>query len=511
MWRNNDQRNRALPLGRLVIMVLTIFFGTHTLAQCPFDAVFADDGAAGDGFGRGAAIDGDTAVVSTHDESAYVFVNTGGAWTQQAKLIADDAGGSPFNFGRAVAIEGDVIVIGASTGGVPSAGAAYVFERTGSVWTKTAKLTPDPILANPGADFGNAVAIDGNTIVVGAWLDEQVDGAITTLTTGAAYVFVNTPGASWSSMTSSIKLGGSDLESQDHFGIAVDIDDDRIVVGANENGNAPGAVYIYDQTGAWVATNLESARLAASDEEAGDEFGGSVAVSGDSVIVGARYWDAPTKPNAGAAYVFVKSTGSWSQQQRLESSNTGSSAFDFGTHVAIVDDMAIVTEPYVDHFDGLIISGSAQIFTRTGTVWSFAHELLPMDQALFTQADDVKAMGFDGSTLVLGSPDQDWTAFGAGAAFILEGLDDDCNGNGVPDACDIEDGTSLDDDGDGVPDECGSTCSEDLTGDGTVDVLDLLDMLTAWGPNPGHAADLNGDDVVNVLDLLELLTAWGAC
>jgi hypothetical protein len=85
----------------------------------------------------------------------------------------------------------------------------------------------------------------------------------------------------------------------------------------------------------------------------------------------------------------------------------------------------------------------------------------------------------------------------------------DCNGNGTLDSCDIDDNTSDDDNGNGIPDEC--ECPADLDGDGQVGVTDFLDLLAAWGPNPGHPADLDGDGQVGVTDFLDLLAAWGPC
>ncbi len=90
---------------------------------------------------------------------------------------------------------------------------------------------------------------------------------------------------------------------------------------------------------------------------------------------------------------------------------------------------------------------------------------------------------------------------------MFAGVDDDCNNNGTPDTCDIFDGTSLDDDGDGVPDEC-VDCTGDLTGDGVVNTVDLLDLLAAWGTPDG---DIDGDGTTNTVDFLALLSAWGPC
>ncbi len=87
----------------------------------------------------------------------------------------------------------------------------------------------------------------------------------------------------------------------------------------------------------------------------------------------------------------------------------------------------------------------------------------------------------------------------------------DCNKNGALDSCDIADGTSPDANGNGVPDECDIPCPADVDGDGNVGINDFLDVLAAWGPNPGHPADIDGDDVVGINDFLAVLAAWGPC
>ncbi len=99
---------------------------------------------------------------------------------------------------------------------------------------------------------------------------------------------------------------------------------------------------------------------------------------------------------------------------------------------------------------------------------------------------------------------------------ICEALDlpsdgPDCNGNGIPDECDVALGTSPDANGNGVPDECDVACPGDVDGSGDVGINDFLALLAAWGPNPGHPADLDGDDVVGIADFLALLANWGAC
>jgi len=273
---------------------------------------------ANDQFGYSVAISGDTAVVGAHFESsnattidgdqannsatqsgaAYVFVRSGTGWSQQAYLkasntaIADD-------FGHAVAISGDTIVVGAPNQG--PGGAAYVFLRNGNTWSQQGYLKASNEQAFDG--FGTSVAVSGDTIVVGAYAEDSsavgVDGDQannSALESGAAYVFVRI-GTTWSQRA---YLKASNSNAQDNFGFSVGVSGDTVVVGAfRESSNSigvdgdqssniasqAGAAYVFVRTG---TTWSQQAYLKASNTGLGDVFGYSVAVSGDTVVVGAR-------------------------------------------------------------------------------------------------------------------------------------------------------------------------------------------------------------------------------
>ena len=154
--------------------------------------LMAKDGAAYDYFGRSVDVDGDTVVVGarydddgTNNGSVYIFTRSGTTWSQQSKLVAED-GADGDRFGNSVAVDGDTIVVGASGNDNENgkdSGSAYVFTRTGTTWTQQAKLLPKDGAA--GDDFGKSVAIHGGTIVVGAMYDDNENGA----DSGSAYVF----------------------------------------------------------------------------------------------------------------------------------------------------------------------------------------------------------------------------------------------------------------------------------------------------------------------------------
>jgi hypothetical protein len=193
----------------------------------------ASDGVPGDIFGVSVAISGSTAVVGASSKNsdtgaAYVFVRSGAAWHQQAKLTAADA--QEFdNFGVSVAISGPTVVVGADSKH-DLTGAAYVFARSGTAWSQQAKLTAP----GPGTIdyFGNSVAILGSTAVVGA------PGQTSP---GAAYVFARS-GTAWHQQA---KLTASDGASRDSFGGSVAISRSTAAMGADGNNSATGAAYVF--------------------------------------------------------------------------------------------------------------------------------------------------------------------------------------------------------------------------------------------------------------------------
>lgn len=250
------------------------------------------------------AIDDDTAIVGAYGDddlgfnsgSVYVFNrNTAGLWMQTTKLVADEYFGMELaGFGGAVAISGNTAVIGAASyrdNGVGSqAGAAYVFQDDGTGnWTQIAKLTaPDK---SAGALFGVSVAINGDTAVVGAY---EYAGA--SHHSGAAYVFHADGAGTWSQVA---KFVAPDADEGDRFGSSVAIKGNVLVAGApgdDDGGEDAGAAYVFtDIHGGWE----QVAKLAASDGQPGDFLGVSAATDGAMVLSGAIYTD-----NSGSAYVF---------------------------------------------------------------------------------------------------------------------------------------------------------------------------------------------------------------
>ena len=372
----------------------------------------ASDGTAGAGFGISAAMTADTAIIGAATSSigsAYVFTRSGGMWTQQQKLTASDGNSGNF-FGVSVALSGETALIGAD--GTFGGGAAYVFLRSGSTWTQQQKLTASDGVAGEG--FGRAVALSGQTALVGS------NAAVGGVRKGAAYAFTRS-GATWSQQQ---KLIASDGAVDDQFGAALALEGDMAVVGAylddsdNEN---QGSIYVfarngttwmqqqqlkagdgdgYDEFGAAVALSgmdlvvsavmddvagatdqgsayffrvltdlwtLESVRVAA-DGASDDLLGYSVAVSGETAIVGAPKDTVGANVAQGSAYIFVRSGGGWIQQQQLTDIQ-GAATDNFGESVAISGDRVLIGAPRAA-VASIPLAGKAVIFSRTGNVWS---------------------------------------------------------------------------------------------------------------------------------------------
>jgi hypothetical protein len=413
------------------------------------------DGANFDQFGYTVAISGDTAVVGAYlnddngnaSGSVYVFVRNGNNWTEQQKLLASDAAADD-QFGSSLDIDGDTIVVGAygDDDNGTSAGSAYVFVRNGALWSELQKLLPGDVEA--GDQFAQVIAISGDTIIASCAGDDQ-NGTVS----GSAYVFVRNAG-SWSQQQ---KLFPSDPAAQDLFGDAVDIDGNTVVIGAygdDDNGSSAGSAYVFVRNaGVWT----EQQKLLAADGTASDIFGDEVAISGDTIVVGA-YWDADNGAETGSAYVFVRSAGNWSQQQKLlpSDSEVGNR---FGQAVAISEDTVVVGAYLND--DNADNSGSAYVFVRSGAVWTEQQKLLTSDAA----ENDFfgSTVAIDGDTIVIGAFGDDDNEQASGSAYVFgfppanQAPVAQCrnvqvtlaSGTAVTADADINDG-SYDPDGDGI-------------------------------------------------------------
>ena len=331
-------------------------------------------------------------------------------------------------FGWAVSVDGTRAIVGAQNEAGPSnrtirGGAAYIFERAEDDWSETTILrAPD---AAWGDRFGHAVDIDGDWAVVGAYLDDgPSDGAYNA---GAAYLFRRSDQGTWAHVTT---LRPSDLASGDRFGSSVAIDGDRVLVGAQrENGpsgnaRAAGAAYVFTRSG--EKTWEEEQVLRASNPDAQDAFGVSVALDGTQALIGAVGDAGPSnaQTDAGAAYLFERSEeGTWTQAQLLRASNAEEGDL-FGWSVALEGRHAVVG---VHREDGpnneLRRAGAVYVYERIGDTWPAQETALIRSPNIETNDEFGYAVDIDRERLLIGAVSEDGPSAGpmnAGTAYLFE-------------------------------------------------------------------------------------------
>lgn len=313
-------------------------------------------------FGYDIAVDGDTMVIGVPNSewrSVQVFVRDDDDWIFQQELLSQMGYQFDDRFGIAVAISGDSIVVGAPLGqisGFHVAGVAYVFVLTSTIsgpeWELQQRLEPSD--GADGHQFGQDVAIDGDTVMVGS-PGRSAGGGVYLWTRG---------GSVWSE---DAILEPADMEAGDEFGVAVELSGDFLAAGATGDDDADddsGAVVLFSRTGSvWT----EGQKLTAAEPQAGSNFGVSVARDGTTLITGATGTEISGHASAGAAHVFVETGGVWTEQQRLMASdpNVGNG---FGSSVALSGDIAAVGSSLWS-FMSTTFAGAVYVFDRAGSIW----------------------------------------------------------------------------------------------------------------------------------------------
>ena len=430
----------------------------------------------GDEFGFSVAHSGDTLVVGAIGEGSnatgingdqsnnlaldsgavYVFTLSGAVWSQQAYIKASNTGGGD-EFGRSVAISDNTLVVGAhledsNATGVNGdqdnflandSGAVYVFVRSGTMWSQQAYIKASN--TGGGDEFGRSVAISDKTLMVGAIGEDSNatgingdQGDNSALDSGAVYVFTRSSTV-WSQLAyvKASNTGGGDV-----FGFSVASSGNTLEVGAiGEDSNATGvngdqgnnlaldsgAVYVFTLNGTvWS----QQAYIKASNTGGGDEFGRSVAISDNTLVVGAHLEDSNATGingdqdnflanDSGAVYVFVRSGTMWSQQAYIKASNTDGGD-EFGQSVDISGNTLVVGAHLEDSNatgingdqDNFLAndSGAVYLFIRSGTVWS---------QQAYIKASNTNGgdqfggtVSLSGNTLVVGAIGEDSNATG---------------------------------------------------------------------------------------------------
>lgn len=393
-------------LGRFIFALTIALSGGSAVAQSGIP-VIQDPAVELDGFGHAVALGEDVIYVGNHDNSSdpvgdgivYAYARSGGDWVQVARLM-DPATTHDSQFGYAVAAQGDEVVVGApqsrDENGAP--GAAFVLRRTGpTTWAQVARLTV-PAGETGGGHFGHAVAIDGDVIAIGG------------PRAGAVYVY-HRDGMGW---RFAARLTGDQVPNSfiSGFGEALALDGDRLAVGAPEsalNGQTYiGGVFLFDRAGeAWT---LDTCFVA---NHYGGNFGASVDVQGDRVLVGS--WYERNGDGMGGAYVYTRTGGRWEQQAHLLSPEADEflDQEQFGIAVAFHDDLAVVGELRWDADQ----EGHVYAFRPAGDGWVHTATLQGQEGELDLFGT---SLAVNGSVLVVGAPEHSGTGWHTGTAYTFD-------------------------------------------------------------------------------------------
>ncbi|MGA2163451.1 MAG: hypothetical protein ABSH36_03170 [Solirubrobacteraceae bacterium] len=452
-------------------------------------------------FGKSVALsaDGHTAMIGGPADNGgagaiWVFARSGSTWSQQGeKLVGDCAGGcanegtgetGEGEFGSTVALseDGDTALIGgpADNGG---AGAAWVFARSGSTWSQqgeklvgdcTASCVNEGTGETGGGKFATSVALaeDGDTALIGGPADNG--GA------GAVWVFTRSSGA-WSQQGQKLTGGGANGEGEFGYSVALSEDGNTAVIGGPEDAAATGAVWVYTRSGGGWS---QQAQKLTGGEEGNSQFGVYVAVSadGNTALIGGP----GDNYDAGAAWVFTRSSGVWSQQGPKLTGRGETSEDGFGVSVALSadGDTALIGAPGDD--GGLFGKGAAWLFTRSDGVWAQQGEKLVGDCSSGCANEGTGeiynawfgynvALSADGNTALIGGfRDNDWR----GAAWVF-----------------TRSGSSWAQQGEKLVGDCTANCANEGTGEAGDGMFGTMVALSADG-NTALIGAWNDDNVL---------------
>jgi len=409
----------AALAGLLCLVTSAVAFPLEQTKLVPSDPILGGE------FGRSIAINGSFVVVgaagpalegypdSAGPGAAYVFARKGDAYVLDAKLSAPDpvAGAE---FGRAVAIQGNTVVVGArfaTTDGVERAGAAYIFRKIKGTWIFEAKVTSDDPTAED--NFGRAVILLDNRLVVTARKEEAP-----VLDAGAAYVFEKRRGAG----VQVARVVAADATIEARFGQSVALKGDLMAVGARD-ADSPvatgcGAVYVFKRSGDdW----LEVAKLAAHDGASGDQFAFNIAMERNLLVVGARRANLPAIPPgrvrtaAGAAYIFKRSGTGWTEIQKLTASDA-LAGDEFGHSVAMAGDVIAIGARRAT-IDGKRRQGAIYLFRQQRGEWIKVGKLVALDGNAYDELGH--SLAAHGSIIAAGANGADPGVTDAGAAYLF--------------------------------------------------------------------------------------------
>jgi hypothetical protein len=359
----------------------------------------ASDAAANNFFGIAVAIDQDTALIGADDNvqggqtcgAAYVFLRSGTLWSQQQKITPPTCATGDL-FGASVALSGNTALIGAR-GRANGQGVAYIYTRSGSTWTLAATLAaPDGAASD---HFGGITSLSGTTAVVTAFNHTAAGNA----NAGAVYVFT---GPSW---TLQQELQGTTVNQFFGTSAAVDSSTSTLVIGAIGENSFTGNAYVYTSSGTW---NLQ-ATLPATGLTTGAFYGYSVGISGNTAVVSAPHQSS----NLGAAWVWNRSGTTWTQGTKLSATDGAAGDF-FGWSVSLNVDTIAVGAPYKTVSGNSQAGEAYQYFRSDGVNW--------VQQALFVPSDPAasdhfgQSVSVSGGTALVGASGKN---SGAGAAYAF--------------------------------------------------------------------------------------------
>lgn len=357
--------------------------------------LFGDAGDAPDGIGRTVAISGDTvAAAAPYGTSSpvHLFRRIHRNWVMEARLV-HPGGLREIGFGVSLALDGRALLVGAP--GEGDGGVVHVYSRRAGRWTPVQRIEGP---GGSGGRFGQALALRDGTAIVGA----PSEGGH-----GAAYVLVRSGGE----FRMAARLLSSAPMEDDAFGTSVAMDGDTIVVGAPNLGPVPtepgrGAIHVFRGSGPlWT----EEAVLFPADAQAGHAAGSSVAVSGDLVVAGNDLF-------LPVAHVFRRTAAGWVEEAEL--SGVGSEPTGiFGHQVAVSGDLVVVGAPW-DRHQTTSLAGQAFLFRWNGGAWTQS-ELLDSDDPRTEAEGFGHAVAIDGRTVVVGAPRDDENGMDSGAAYVF--------------------------------------------------------------------------------------------
>lgn len=376
-----------------------------------------------------AEIVGDVVIVGRHNVdhdrhpgAGRIYTLNRDKWELTAELTAHDrkpnTGQAGFGYdvsisappGRRIA---DYAIIGApgDDEAAENAGAAYIYAFNSPHWQQEVKLTAAD--AAKGDAFGNVVSIDGTTAVVGAPKDDDTGS-----NSGAVYLFVRDANE-WKQHA---KLVPKESAKLDAFGEAVDIQTSTLIVGApgHTHGGVrfAGAVFVFVRDG---NTWKEHAKLTADDAGAGDQFGVSVDIGDDIIIVGSKKNDPDGIRDAGAAYIFQRDGNIWKQGAKLTSPKKRKGDH-FGTGVATSRNIAIVGAPLSE--EGGFSAGAAYSFVNADGVWNNGATVVP--EVAHPNLFYGSAIAISGDTVIVTSCDGPEKGVGVGngiVAYVYSGAE----------------------------------------------------------------------------------------